>query len=80
LLSSSTIEASALAGGNIKLLRAHACETGGFSRLILKDERKKIYCRPHSCNNVSTSRARTGRYSNKEDEPQRFSETSISEA
>ena len=41
------------------------CQTWGLSRLTSRAKRNKIYCRPHSWKNASTSRARTGRYSHK---------------
>jgi hypothetical protein len=61
-----------------KSFGTYFCKTGGFSRLTSRAQRKKIYCRPHSCMNASVSRARTGFHSHRHpgqgDEPQRLGE------
>ena len=49
----------------LKFFGSYSCKTWGFSRLTSRAQRTKIYCRPHSCKNASTSRARTGRHRQK---------------
>jgi len=58
-----------MATSTLKLLGSYACKTWGFSRLTWRAQRKKIYCRPHSSKNASTSRARTAHHSHKHPGP-----------